>query len=98
MARAVDGTRETIGASPELSSKAPSSSLRDFSFAQWLVFTKRIRKRFEQGHVPGLADQPKAGRKDHAVTPQQVERIVALVMSPPPKGYSRWSTRQIGDR
>jgi transposase len=58
----------------------------------------RIRKRFEHGRVPGLADQPKAGRKDHAVTPQQVERIVSLVMSPPPKGYSRWSTRQIGER
>lgn len=48
--------------------------------------------------MAGLADQPKAGRKNHAVTPQQVERIASLVMSPPPKGYSRWSTRQIGER
>jgi len=57
-----------------------------------------IRKRFEQGRVAGLADRPRGGRKDHAVTPEQVERIVSLVMSPPPAGYGRWSTRQIGAR
>jgi transposase len=58
----------------------------------------RIRARFIEGGVPGLADQPKAGRKDHAVPPDVIEQIVALVMSPPPKGYARWSTRMVGAR
>jgi hypothetical protein len=42
--------------------------------------------------APELADRPQGGRKDHAVTPDQVERIVSSVMSPPPARYGRWST------
>ena len=57
-----------------------------------------IRKRFERGRVAGLADQPKAGRKDHAVTQEQVERIISLAVSPPPAGYGRWSSRLIAAR
>lgn len=57
-----------------------------------------IRKRFECGRVPGLADQPKAGRKDHAVTQKQIEQIVSLAVSPPPPGYGRWSSRLIAAR
>ena len=30
--------------------------------------------------------------------PAVIEQIVALVMSPPPKGYARWSTRMVGAR
>jgi transposase len=58
----------------------------------------RIRKRFERDAVAGLADQPKAGRKDHAVPAEKVERIVTLAVSPPPTGYGRWSTRLIARR
>jgi transposase len=53
----------------------------------------RIRARFKAGGVDGLAEQPKAGRKDHAVTPEMIARIVERAMSPPPPGRSRWTTR-----
>jgi len=53
----------------------------------------RIRRRFEQGGVEGLAERPKSGRKDNRVPAETVERIVQLAMSPPPAGRSRWTTR-----
>jgi transposase len=53
----------------------------------------RIRRRFIDGGVEGLADQPKAGRKDHAISPELVERIVNTALSPPPAGRARWTTR-----
>lgn len=56
----------------------------------------RIRARFAAGGVEGLFDQPKAGRKDHAVTPKVIAKLVELAMSPPPPGRSRWTTRLLG--
>ena len=53
----------------------------------------RIRARFQSEGVAGLPARPKAGRKDHAVTPAIVDRVVNLAMSPPPAGRSRWTTR-----
>jgi transposase len=53
----------------------------------------RIRRRFLETGVAGLATRPKAGRKDHAVPALTVERVVDLAMSPPPAGRSRWTTR-----
>jgi transposase len=53
----------------------------------------RIRRRFLDTGVAGLATRPKAGRKDHAVAVQTEERVVQLAMSPPPAGRSRWTTR-----
>jgi transposase len=53
----------------------------------------RIRARFVSHGVSGLASRPRGGRKDHAVQPAVVERIVQLAMSPPPAGRSRWTTR-----
>jgi len=53
----------------------------------------RIRRRFLDGGVAGLATRPKGGRTDHAVPPATVERLVELAMSPPPAGRSRWTTR-----
>jgi transposase len=53
----------------------------------------RIRRRFVQAGVDGLLDQPKAGRRDHAVPADTVERILQLALSPPPAGRSRWTTR-----
>lgn len=55
----------------------------------------RIRKRFAVGKVEGLADQAKAGRGNN-VPEALVRKVVATVMSPPPSGYSHWSTRQLG--
>jgi transposase len=56
----------------------------------------RIRARFRKEGCTGLRDRPKAGRKDHAVPLETVERIVQLAMSPPPPGRSRWTTRLLG--
>lgn len=56
----------------------------------------RVRTRFIEGGVEGLADQPKAGRKDHAVSAEVEHRILELALSPPPAGRSRWTTRLIG--
>src|SRR5467141_3200373 len=53
----------------------------------------RIRRRFLEAGVEGLSDQPKAGRKDHALRPELVDQIVNLAMSPPPAGRARWTTR-----
>lgn len=53
----------------------------------------RIRRRFVEGDVAGLATRPKTGRTDHAVPAETVERIIGLAMSPPPAGRSRWTTR-----
>src|SRR5258705_4445214 len=53
----------------------------------------RIRRRFVDTGLAGLATRPKAGRKDHAVPAATVERVVELAMSPPPAGRSRWTTR-----
>ena len=56
----------------------------------------RIRGRFANEGVDGLHDRPKTGRVDHAVSDETVERIVQLALSPPPAGYSRWTTRSLG--
>jgi transposase len=53
----------------------------------------RIRRRFLDHGVAGLATRPKAGRKDHAVGAATEERLVELAVSPPPVGRSRWTTR-----
>jgi transposase len=53
----------------------------------------RIRRRFLETGVAGVATRPKAGRKDHAVPAPTIARLVELAMSPPPAGRSRWTTR-----
>jgi transposase len=55
----------------------------------------RVRRRFEVGGVEGLADRPKRGRGNN-VPPEIVTQILANVMSPPPPGYSHWSTGLLG--
>lgn len=58
----------------------------------------KIRARFRDEGVGGLAERPKAGRKDHAVPAEIVEQIVQLAMSPPPAGRTRWTTRLLGKK
>jgi len=58
----------------------------------------RIRRRFLDGGVEGLAEQPKAGRKDHAVPAETIERIIQTTLSPPPAGRTRWTTRLLGKK
>lgn len=57
----------------------------------------RIRRRFLETGVRGLATRPKTGRKDHAVPAATVERVIDLAMSPPPAGRSRWTTRLLAE-
>jgi transposase len=52
----------------------------------------RIRRRFEEGGVVGLPEQPRSGHKDSKTPPDKVERIVQLALSPPSPGRSRWTT------
>jgi transposase len=57
----------------------------------------KVRARFEaEKGIESLRDLPKAGRKDHAVPAEVVERILQTCMSPPPAGRSRWTTRLLG--
>jgi transposase len=56
----------------------------------------RIRHRFVGAGVDSVWEQPKAGRRDHAVPPETIEQIVHLALSPPPAGRSRWTTRLLG--
>lgn len=58
----------------------------------------RIRRRFLDGGVEGLAEQPKAGRKDHAVPAETIEQIIQTTLSPPPAGRIRWTTRLLGKK
>lgn len=57
----------------------------------------RLRKRFLEGGVVGLADQPKAGRGNN-IPEEKVREIVKTVMEPPPAGYSHWSVRQLAKK
>lgn len=59
------------------------------------VHVSRTRTRYIKGGVDGLASRQKAGRKDHAVSTETVDRILKMVLSPPPPGRSRWTTRLI---
>jgi transposase len=54
----------------------------------------RVRKRFENGGVEGLAERPRPGR-GNSVPEKLVRKIVAMVMTPPPAGYSHWSCGQL---
>jgi transposase len=55
-----------------------------------------IRSRFRAEGVAGLAERPKSGRTDHAVSAATAARLVQMAMSPPPAGRSRWTTRLLG--
>lgn len=57
----------------------------------------RIRRRFFEGGVEGLRDQPKAGRGNN-VPEAKVRQVVVTVMGPPPAGHSHWSTRVLARR
>jgi transposase len=56
----------------------------------------RIRRRFRDSGVAGLAERPRSGRTDNKVPPETVERVIQMALGPPPKGRSRWTTRLLG--
>jgi transposase len=57
----------------------------------------RIRRRFEDGGVEGLAERPKPGRGNN-VDLEIVGKVLSLVMRAPPKGHSHWSTGLLARR
>lgn len=61
------------------------------------VQVSRIRCRFLESGVDGLADRPRSGRPPE-ITSRQITRIVAMTLKPPPKGLSHWSTRELAER
>src|SRR5918999_3188983 len=61
------------------------------------VQVSRIRRRFADSGIAGLANQPRSGRPPR-VTERKTARIVALTLKPPPGGLTHWSTRDLADR
>jgi len=60
------------------------------------VQISRIRRRFVEGGIDGLDDQPRSGRPP-AVTARKTAQIVALTLKPPPAGVTHWSSRDLAD-
>lgn len=56
----------------------------------------RIRRRFLDSGVAGLAERRRSGRKPR-IPADTVERVAQLAMSPPPAGRSRWTTRLLAN-
>jgi transposase len=59
-----------------------------------VVQVSRIRRRFAEGGVAGLADRPKSGRPP-TVTARKRAQIVALTLKPPGPGVSHWTSRDL---
>lgn len=61
------------------------------------VQVSRIRRRFADGGVEGLEDQPRSGRP-RTITSRKTAQIVALTLKPAPLGVTHWSTRDLADK
>jgi transposase len=61
------------------------------------VQISRIRARFADAGVEGLADRARSGRPP-ALTAAKRARLLALTLKAPPKGLSQWSTRELAAR
>jgi transposase len=61
------------------------------------VQISRIRRRFAEEGLAGLADKPRSGRPPQ-LTEAKSARIVALTLRDPPPGLTQWSTREMAER
>ena len=61
------------------------------------VQVSRIRRRYSDAGMTGLADQPRSGRPP-MVTARKTARIVALTLKPPPPGVTHWSSRDLAEQ
>lgn len=61
------------------------------------VQISRIRARFAEAGVAGLADRVRSGRPAELSDAKRA-RILALTLKAPPKGLSQWSTREMAAR
>lgn len=62
-----------------------------------VVQVSRIRRRFAEAGVAGLADQPRSGRPG-TITARKRAQIVALTLKPPPRGLTHWTSRDLARR
>jgi transposase len=61
------------------------------------VQISRIRRRYAEEGVAGLADKPRSGRPA-IVSEAKGARVVALALKQPPAGLTHWSTREMALR
>jgi transposase len=62
-----------------------------------VVQVSRLRRRFCEERVDGLAEDPRSGRPK-VLTPRQIARVVALTLKRPPPGLTHWTTREMAKR
>lgn len=61
------------------------------------VQISRIRRRYAEEGIAGLADKPRSGRPA-TVSEAKGARVVALALKQPPAGLTHWSTREMAQR
>jgi len=59
-----------------------------------VVQISRLRRRFAEEGLAGLADKPRSGRPP-TITPRKRAHIVAKTLQPPGRGLTHWSTREL---
>ena len=62
-----------------------------------VVQVSRLRRRFAETGVAGLADRPRSGRPP-TVSDRKRAQVVALTLKPPGAGLTHWTTRELARR
>jgi transposase len=62
-----------------------------------VVQVSRLRRRFAEHGVAGLADRPRSGRPP-TISARKRARVVALTLRPPDPGLSHWTAREMARR
>jgi len=62
-----------------------------------VVQVSRIRRRFAEAGMAGLADRPRSGRPT-TISARKRAQIVALTLKPPPPGQTHWTSRDLARR
>jgi len=62
-------------------------------------FIARWKRRFAEGGVLALADEPRAGRQDHRLSPAMEARILRITQEErPPAPLTHWTSRRLAQR
>lgn len=59
-----------------------------------VVQISRLRRRFAEAGIAGLADRPRSGRP-MTITARKRAQIIALTLKPPRPGHTHWTTRDL---
>jgi transposase len=59
-----------------------------------VVQVSRLRRRFAEEGIAGLADKPRSGRPP-SISNRKRAKIVAMTLKPPGRGRTHWSTREL---